>query len=356
VACTWSSNQTSSGRSINPAAQSVKPELRGLNQQETVNVTTEQIQPSSNLTPDGQTAPSSKKVRGRNKSTIALIDAMYKIAEEAHPITGRGIGYKLFAASLISGMHEMPKVYRALVLAREDETIPWDWIVDETRDLEIVEGIFESGAVFARDFFYRRDLWQTQEKTVELWSEKGTVRGLLWPVLAKYGVGFRVMHGFTSATCAWDVSQVGIDDRPLVALYIGDYDPSGMCMSERDIPERLDKYGGHHIEFKRIALIAEQTRSLRSFPASDKGPKSGKRGDMRYPWYVKNYGDRCWELDAMDPRPLRELVEAEIKALIDPELWAAQEALEVREKQSLELTLRSWAMQSLGASAAWGLL
>src|SRR5271169_4015369 len=122
---------------------------------------TEQIQPSSNLTPDEQIAPSSKKVRGRNKSTIALIEAMHKIAEEAHPITGRGIGYKLFAAGIISGMHEMPKVYRALVLAREDETIPWDWIVDETRDLEIVDGIFKSCAVFARDFFYRRDLWQT---------------------------------------------------------------------------------------------------------------------------------------------------------------------------------------------------
>jgi hypothetical protein len=177
------------------------------------------------------------------------------------------------------------------------------------------------------------------------------VRGVLWPVLAKLGVGFRVMHGFTSATSVWDASNNGNDDRTLVALYIGDWDPSGMCMSEQDLPERIKEYGGHHIEFRRIALTAEQTGPLPSFSVED------KKADKRYGWFKRTFGDRCWELDAMDPRQLRDLVEAEIKALIDPELWAAQEALEVREKQSLELTLRSWALtQSLGASAAWGLL
>jgi hypothetical protein len=67
-------------------------------------------------------------------------------------------------------------------------------------------------------------------------------------------------------------------------------------MSERDLPERIKKYGGDHITLKRIALTAEQTTSLRSFPASDKAK------DTRYKWFVQNYGDRCWELDAMDPR------------------------------------------------------
>ena len=33
-----------------------------------------------------------------------------------------------------------------------------------------------------------------------VWSEKGTVRGVLQPVLDDYAVGFRVMHGFSSAT------------------------------------------------------------------------------------------------------------------------------------------------------------
>ena len=46
---------------------------------------------------------------------------------------------------------------------------------------------------------YRRDFWDQQPVRVEVWSEKGTVRGVLAPVLDQYAVGFRVMHGFSAA-------------------------------------------------------------------------------------------------------------------------------------------------------------
>ena len=279
-----------------------------------------------------------KKTRGRNKATLKLIEAMFKIAEESKPITGRGIGYKLFTAGLIASMADMSKVYPALKVAREDGTIPWHWIVDETRDLLEMVTTWRDGAEFAKGFFYRRDLWQSQPQTVEVWSEKGTVRGVLWPVLANLGVGFRVMHGFSSATCIYDVCNNGNDDRPLVALYIGDWDPSGLCMSEQDLPRRIAEYGGEHIEFRRIALTAEQAGALPSFSADT------KTKDARYKWFKQNYGDKCWELDAMDPRQLRDLVEAEIKALIDAPLWERQEAVQEREKNSIELQLRWWSI------------
>jgi hypothetical protein len=224
---------------------------------------------------------------------------MKKIAEETRPITGRGIGYKLFSAGLIDGMskNSMNGVYYALKLARERGDIPWHWIVDETREPEGVQA-WENPQELAGGFFYRRDLWQTQPKTVEVWCEKGTVRGVIWPVLAKLGVTLQVMHGFTSATCAWNISNNGNNGRPLIALYIGDYDPSGLNMSEQDIPARLKDYGGYHVELKRIALTAEQTGSLQSFSVET------KKKDPRYKWFKKNYGDQCWELDAMDPRQL----------------------------------------------------
>ena len=302
----------------------------------------EQFEPRSDLPPDEQTEPRSKKTRGRNKATIKLIEAMYKIAEEVRPVTGRGIGYKLFTLGLISGMSEMPVVYRALKHAREEGTIPWEWVVDETRELELTS-TWKSPLQFADGYFYRRDLWQNQPKQVEVWSEKGTVRGVLWPVLARLGVGFRVLHGFTSATSVWDACNNGNDDRPLVALYVGDRDPSGMCMSEVDLPRRIEEYGGNHIEFRRIALTAEQVTSLPSFPASDKGPKGGKKGDPRYKWFAEHHGHECWELDAMDPNELRDLVESEIDALIDHELRDEQERRQARERESLEGHLRAWA-------------
>jgi hypothetical protein len=82
----------------------------------------------------------SKKVRGRAQRSRDLISAMYAAAEEANPITGRGIGYKLFTARLIPSMarNEMQRVYRLLKEAREEGHIAWDWIVDETRAIERV--------------------------------------------------------------------------------------------------------------------------------------------------------------------------------------------------------------------------
>ena len=87
---------------------------------------------------------------------------------------------------------------------------------------------------------YRKDFWDQQPVRVEVWSEKGTIRGVLKPVLDHYAVGFRVMHGFASATAVNDVAEAAdARGRPLVALYVGDYDPSGLYMSERDLPQRL---------------------------------------------------------------------------------------------------------------------
>src|SRR5499427_9056469 len=80
----------------------------------------------------------SKKGRGMAQRSLDLIEAMYTAAKAAQPITGRGIGYKLFTAGLIPSMarSEMQRVYRLLKEARERGYIPWEWIVDETRTVE----------------------------------------------------------------------------------------------------------------------------------------------------------------------------------------------------------------------------
>ena len=54
------------------------------------------------------------------------------------------------------------------------------------------------------------------------------------------------------------------DGRELIALYVGDFDPSGMFMSEEDLPKHLAEYGGSHITVQRIALLRPQLRGLPS--------------------------------------------------------------------------------------------
>jgi hypothetical protein len=84
-----------------------------------------------------ETSPK-KRGRGRAQASLDMIERMHAIAEAAQPITGRGVGYKLFVAGLIPDMSKasMAKVYRLLKEAREQGIIPWEWIVDETRGLE----------------------------------------------------------------------------------------------------------------------------------------------------------------------------------------------------------------------------
>jgi hypothetical protein len=281
-----------------------------------------------------------KKGRGRGMAqrSLDLIDAMYTAAEASQPITGRGVGYKLFTAGLIPSMekNEMQRVYRLLKEAREQDIIPWEWIVDETRALERVS-TWDNPEQYAQSVAksYRRDFWNQQPLRVEVWSEKGTIRGVLQPVLDEYAVGFRVMHGFSGATTVHEVAQDD-DGREVIALYVGDYDPSGLYMSEEDLPKRLARYDGEHITVNRIALTRDQVTDLPSFPATD------KRKDPRYRWFRDNYGDRCWELDAMDPNDLRECVEAAIKDLIEPTAWHRCEVVNRAEQASLRTILAKW--------------
>ena len=219
---------------------------------------------------------SKKGQRGMAQTSIDLIETMRDIAEALQPLTGRGVGYKLFTRELIPSMArgEMAKVYRLLLIARERGTIPWEWIVDETRELERV-ATWANPERYARAVArsYRRDFWDQQPCRVQVWSEKGTVRGVLAPVLNHYAVGFMPVGGFSSGTKAHDVAEDD-DGRPLNILYVGDFDPSGMYMSEVDLPARFAKYDGDHIKLKRIALTPAQDAGCRRFqhPTKDQNP------------------------------------------------------------------------------------
>ena len=291
----------------------------------------------------------SKKGRGMARRSLDLIEAMYTTVAVIQPVTGRGVGYKLFIAGLIESMAraDMQRVYRLLKLAREQDLIPWEWIVDETRALERTS-TWANPAHYAKCVArsYRRDFWNQQPVRVEVWSEKGMVRGVLAPVLDQYAVGFRVMHGFSSATAVYEVAQ-GCDDKDLIALYVGDFDPSGLFMSEEDLPTRLFEYGaGENVKLQRIALTREQASGLPPFPATD------KRKDPRYKWFVAKHGDRCWELDAMDPNELRNVVERAICNLIEPVAWGRCEAVNRAEQESLRTIIANWGAADAGSEGA----
>src|SRR5699024_292367 len=181
-----------------------------------------------------------------------------------------------------------------------------------------------------------KDYWAEQPMQVEVWSEKGTVRGVLQPILTEYGLPFRVMHGFSSATVMNNVAAMTRRSaKELVILYVGDWDPSGMYMSEQDIPERLRRYEGDaHIE--RVALTRADTHGLPSFEAASKSK------DTRHKWFVEHYGQTCWELDALPPQELRSSVRDSIDLHLDQDAWEQSKMIEQAETDSIRSLVGEW--------------
>lgn len=280
--------------------------------------------------------------RGKTQKSLDLIKACSRILEEIQPATIRAVCYRLFVAGQIRSMarKDIRTVYDQLKDAREREAIPWAWIVDETRAPEYVP-TWRDPDTFLRGMLrsYRRDYWALQPHCVEVWSEKGTVRGTLAPVLDAYGVTFRVMHGFGSATAVHDVAfETQYNPQPLVVLYVGDWDPSGLYMSEHDLPARLNRYGQRGMRWLRAALTPGQiqTHNLPGFSVET------KHKDSRYAWFCERYGRRCWELDALNPVVLREDVERFIREAIEPESWGRCQRTEAAERESFSTVIGTW--------------
>jgi hypothetical protein len=281
----------------------------------------------------GLLPPRRRRGRGKSQKNLELIDAARQILSEIHPATVRAVCYRLFIDyKLIPSMDtkHTGRVSSQLTDARDMGLIPWEWIVDETRAPERInawDNLPDYLETVKRA--YRRDRWSTQPEWIEVWSEKGTVRGTLAPVLNDFGVTFRVMHGYGSTTVVHDVAEETRDaGRDLTVFYVGDWDPSGLHMSEIDLPRRLAKYGGT-VTIERLALTrADIDREhLPSFPA--------KTLDKRYGWFRANYGTLAWELDSLSPVILREHLEHAILDRLDVDAWNQHDAAEKAEFESI---------------------
>lgn len=307
------------------------------------------------------TAARRGRPKGPAKATLEFIDAIIEIARKIHPCSVRAIAYKLFIAKLIDSMsiYSVAKVSRACTIAREHGFMPCEWIADPSR-AEHKVATWKDPEAYAKAVqqSYRRTKWRHQPVHLSVWSEKETVEGTISPILEKYEVPFQFIHGFSSFTAANNMADANLNrEQRTLILYIGDYDPSGMFMSESDLPRRLARYSGDDkhedievdlarkvldkigLSIRRVALTVADTIDLGrglSFPASD------KRKDPRYGWFVEGYGDTCWELDALEPTVLRRRLEEEILGVLDLEKWERYIRVEEAERASIVEACRAW--------------
>ena len=118
-------------------------------------------------------------------------------------------------------------------------------------------------------------------------------------------------------------------EQDVLILHLGDHDPSGIDMT-RDIQDRLSLFMfNRKIEVRRIALTMEQIEEL-SPP-----PNPAKIKDSRYEGYVAKYGQESWELDALEPQYITNLIEYNILSERDTNKW--QELIDKQETERKQI-------------------
>ena len=111
----------------------------------------------------------------------------------------------------------------------------------------------------------------------------------------------------------------------------------------RDIQERLQLFGAD-VDVKRVALTMEQIERF------NPPPNPTKLSDARASGYISKYGYECWELDALEPKIITSLIQTEVTALMDEDLFNNVAKRETIDKSNIQLICDNYedVVESLG--------
>jgi hypothetical protein len=178
------------------------------------------------------------------------------------------------------------------------------------------------------------DLWEGQENRVEIWVEKQALEEVASKAAGQFRVPYIACRGYMSQSEMWvaghdRLKEYGEAGQHPIILHIGDHDPSGIDMT-RDVEERLTMFAETDVEVRRLALNWDQIEQY------NPPPNPAKITDSRAKGYIREYGVSSWELDALRPELLVELLTDEIGRIVDKDLFNERLAEEERERDGVE--------------------
>lgn len=249
-------------------------------------------------------------------------------------LTLRQLYYQFVSRDLIpNNQREYKRLGSIINDARLVGLLDWSAIVDRTRNLQRLSTWDKPDDILdAVSRQYRRDLWASQANYVEVWIEKDALIGVIEGVCESLRVPFFSCRGYTSQSELWGAGQRLRDQlrdkKTPVVLHFGDHDPSGIDMT-RDITDRLQLFCGRRIDVRRLALNQDQIEQY------GPPPNPTKLTDSRSDGYVRQYGMESWELDALEPRVIAQLIRDEVATLLHKKKWSAALAVENTDKLNL---------------------
>lgn len=273
--------------------------------------------------------------RGKSLELIELVNQVVKEYDaQGYNLTLRQVYYQLVARGYIENNERSYKNVGSLINdGRLAGLIDWNSITDRTRNLR-GNSHWDTPAdvINSAMYSYLLDKWEGQPHYVEVWVEKDALVDIVGQVCSRLDVPYFSCRGYTSQSEMWTAARRFIrqDDRESrTIIHFGDHDPSGIDMS-RDIQERLELFGAD-VYVKRVALTMDQIQ-LYNPP-----PNPAKITDSRASKYIEEYGTESWELDALEPKVISDLIKNEITAIRDDEIYQAVCEKESKEKEELQM-------------------
>jgi hypothetical protein len=285
-----------------------------------------------------------------NKKTDSLLQLANRIiadyAVQGFDLTLRQLYYQMVSRDIIpNNQSEYKKLGQIVSDARRAGVIDWDAIIDRTRNLR-ANSHWDTPAdiLLSAEQSFQIDKWAGQKYRPEVWVEKDALVGVVERACKPLDISFFACRGYSSDSEMWRASQrcIDYDDKGqrLYIIHLGDHDPSGIDMS-RDIKDRFNLFESYPL-VKRIALNFDQVQQY------NPPPNPAKETDSRWQGYVDEYGvTDSWELDALEPQVIVDLITDQVVLIRDDDLWYSQ----VKKEKSGKAALKEMRLNYNGKAA-----
>lgn len=263
---------------------------------------------------------------------------VYQILAEDHPASVRHVFYRLTDHRLPVYVPKTQSGYeraqRSVLAMRREGRLPWEWIVDSTRMGYHVNAYGSADEYLeAVAGFYRQDLWSDEDlPTVEVWCESRSIASVLRGECRRLAVSLYPCGGFASASLAWEAAQTAnARQRPLVVVYVGDHDPSGVLI-DRSLEKALQDHLTVPLTFERLAVTEAQIVEM-GLPSKPRKPT-----ERRSPHVLDSV-----EAEAIPAPVLRRLVVDRVESYLPADRMETIEAVEASEREILlEMSVSSY--------------
>jgi hypothetical protein len=253
-------------------------------------------------------------------------------------LTLRQLYYQFVARDLLPNSDKSYDMLGSVINdARLAGLIDWNAIEDRGRNLRSHSTWDDPADLIATAAqAFAIDRWADQDNYVEVWVEKQALEAVVGQACDPWQVPYFACKGYTSQSEMWRAAQRFEEhyNQAGVIIHLGDHDPSGIDMT-RDIVDRLNSCFRVEVEVERIALNMDQIKKY-------KPPNPAKLSDSRARGYIDAFGKSSWELDALNPKTLRGLIDRAIASYCDEHRYQAKVDEETKMRKLLDTCSDRW--------------